>query len=224
MFEDIDLVVELRCFRNGATVRRRNDDGGISEYPVDPQVLAKALLEDKERLVLFSTGLISPALLYYGVKGTSRTVIEYRPPQVTGIWLDGSDTPIKVPLPGLILIANLIGRHASYQIAATKSRPIALDEIVYQVPLPNVGYSVCWGSTKLPDIPETSLDLSKVWTAFFSTPFGNHSVSGKSRRSKYKDDIRTLLLALDKRHAKTYPMNDLVQSGKLDKIYLTRTL
>ena len=59
--------------------------------------------------------------------------------------------------------------------------------------------------------PTGDYALTKAWEVFFATPFNNHHVDGKSRRRKYRADVRELLLDLEKQQARKYPVKDLVK-------------
>lgn len=188
----------------------------MSEYPVDPETISQRLMRDVKP-EKFTTGFISQTL-YYSKQSTHRIIAEYRPPQMTGLWFDGSDEPVKVPLPGLVLIADCTGRHATYRVVAVKKRPQAMDEDIFDAPLPNVTQgNICWGSTARMPLDENVPDLSAIWMSFFSTPFGNHGVDSKSTQRKYAHDVRVLLIDLAQRKARTYPTATLVGIGKLRK-------
>ena len=170
----------------------------VLEYAVEPAEFARVLSANVE----ISTGLLPPDVLWVNVNGATRIIASYRPPQITGIWLEGSDTPLRIPLPGLVLIhGNEKGRSELYAIKDDPRNPAT---VLYVTPLPNVYGSVCWGSVPIPAVKEN--DLTPVWTNLLGSRFANHAAGQKSK--KYPADIRKLLLSIEGK--KRYPLDDLV--------------
>lgn len=194
----------------GTILRRETADGGV-EYPVSPAAVAK-LLADNLPEQSFSTGLIAGDTLLVHQKGEKRTVIEYRKPQLSGLWLEGSDAPVRIPLPGLIMIRATVGlEQPSYRVLAVKRRPKDLNVKLYIPPLPNVSTSgVCWGTVAKPkDIHPT--DLAEDWKMLLGSAFGNHDVMRKSRT--FPQDIRQHYGVLEKTEARAYPSIDLIDAN-----------
>lgn len=87
----------------------------------------------------FDTGLLSDNTLLVQQEGVKKIVVEYRPPQKTGLYLDGSETALRVPLPGLLLIrVTAEDKNPQYGVYAVKKRPPTLNEPLFHAPLPNV--------------------------------------------------------------------------------------
>ena len=184
---------------------RKCQDGLTTEYPVDPGQVALALAAK----VTFDTGLLGGNTLLIRQDGVKKTVIDYRPPAKTGLFLDGSEVALRVPLPGLVMIRVTSGDKApTYGVFAVKKRPESLDVPLFHAPLPNVFGSgaVCWGTVGRAS--ESSASLADDWAKLLGSPFGDHAVTGKSKRQPH--DIRKHLIDLEKRNARTYPKNDLV--------------
>lgn len=181
---------------------------GQTEYAIDPEQLHAVFQRD----ATISTGLLMPDILAVTESGEQRTVVAYRPAQPTAIWLEGSDDPVVVPMPALVM-RRTTGQRADYKVLAVKERPTTEDAQLYLPPLPNVGRNgVCWGTVRRPSKEKSrSNDLTPDWTAFLGSRFGNHDVGGKSRI--YRDDIRKALLAYAKRDA--WPTEDLVPAHQL---------
>lgn len=142
-----------------------------------------------------------------------KAVVEYRPPQKTGLYLDGAEAALLIPLPGLVLIRTAAaGRLPSYEVYAVKKRPETLDAPLYHAPLPNVFASgaICWGrlrvSTRRRCAGRHSRATGRCCSALRSaiTPFR----AGKSKREPR--DIRKLLITLEAKKAQRYPTGDLV--------------
>jgi hypothetical protein len=189
-------------------MRQRREDGGETEHAISPEQLATAL----SAKVRFESGLLSSNTLCLCAEGVKRTVAEHRPPQKTALYLDGSDHPLSVPLPGLLMLrVTTANDNPRYAIYAVKDRPESLDTVLYHAPLPNVGRAdVCWGTVK--KVSEASLagsSLAEDWQQFLGSLFTNHSVAGKSKR--HPNDIREQLLNLEARKARAYPRRDLVK-------------
>lgn len=192
-------------------VRRSRTDQGYTDTIVSPDSIAKALA-NVEKPLSWQTGLLTPNTLYVGEQGGARIVVEYRKPQVTGIYLEGTDEPLRVPMPGLLLVRTLPNRAKAlptYRVFAVAKRPTSLDARLYETPLPNVSTGgICWGNVPHVAVDKRGeIDLAPDWQLFFGSKFGDHTVSGKSK--KYPKDIRKLLLEMDAERVSRYPLKDL---------------
>lgn len=209
MSEEPNLSLNFYSF--GVTLRRR-EGSQIAEYPIDPAQAAVALAAK----VTFNTGLLTGDTVYIHMEGVSKTVVEYRKPQKTGLFLDDADVPLRVPLPGLLMIRKASGdKAASYAVYAVKKRPDTLEIELFHAPLPNVFNSaaVCWGTVqRVSDEALSGASLTEDWDQLLGSSFGNHAISGKSRT--YKDDIRQKLIDLEAKKAKRYPTTDLISARK----------
>lgn len=204
-------MLTLRWFTYGITMRQKTD-AGWTEYPVSPADVATALTTTMS----VDTGILAPDTLYVRVEGAQRTIAGYRRPQKTALWLEGSDTPVHTPLPGLILIRTTTSNHnPAYSIWAVTERPIDTAATLYHTPLPNI-YAhggVCWGTVKRVDdasLIHTSLD--EDWAQILGSSFGNHNVHNKSR--KHPDDVREMYFELERRRARVYPRKDLIEAKR----------
>lgn len=191
----------------------RKQEGELAtEYPVDPAQIALALAAK----VTFDTGLLTGNTLLVRQDGVKRTVVDYRPPHKTGLFLDGSETALRVPLPGLILIRVTTDDKApQYGVFAVKRRPENLDIPLFHAPIPNVfsSGSICWGT--VPRVEDAALrgsSLANDWMMLLGSAFGDHAVGGKSKRQP--QDIRKLLIELEGKKATRYPTGDLLPVKK----------
>jgi len=205
-FDIIGIVRPLATvtiYPYGIMLRKANEHGVTQEYPVSPSALAGALAAN----VQFETGLLPGNTVYVGQRGSARIVVEYRPPEIVGLFLEGSEKPLRVPMPGLLMRRLVAGTSSSYRICAVKQRPLLNDEPLFMAPLPNVGRDgTCWGTVARPaDVSGTS--LAEDWRMFMGSVFGNHNLIDKSKR--YSKDIRKMLLFLDEKGRKKYPVSDL---------------
>jgi PRTRC genetic system protein B len=129
-----------------------------------------------------------------------------------GLFLDGSEAALRVPLPGLVLIRTTSDdRSPQYHLFAVKRRPTALTTPLYHAPLPNVfgSGSICWGTVQRPtDAALKDASLVEDWTQLLGSPFGDHAVNGKSQ--SHPRDIREKWIALEANKARRYPTSDLV--------------
>lgn len=209
MSEEANLSLNFYSF--GVTLRKREGDQ-ISEYPIDPAQAAVALAAK----VTFNTGLLTGDTVYIHMEGVSKTIVEYRKPQITGLFFDDADVALRVPLPGLLMIRKTNGdKAASYAVYAVKKRPDTLDIELFHAPLPNVFNSaaVCWGTVqRVSDEALSGASLTEDFAMLLGSSFGNHAVSGKSRT--HKDDIRQKLIELEAKKARRYPTSDLISTRK----------
>lgn len=189
---------------NHAVMLRKEGDGGYTEYPVDPAMIAEALAAK----ATLSTGLLTPNTLWVGETGLDRAVIEYRPAQVTGLWLEGSDVPLRIPLPPLVMVRRTRSfQNPQYELYAMLERPQSDEVLLYLAPLPHVDGGVCWGTVERPS--ESALrqnSLVEDWRNFLGSRFGNHSVTNKSKR--HPDDLRKLYFEIEGQPE--YPLDDLI--------------
>ncbi|HLA44946.1 MAG TPA: hypothetical protein VJZ27_15985 [Aggregatilineales bacterium] len=205
--------VILKFYDFGIVLAKRQADGKLTEYPVDPAHIASILAEQREE-EHFSTGLLHPNTIFIAEKGIQYLVVEWREPQKTGIYLDGVNDPIVVPLPGLLLFRRTQdGKQPDYRLYAAKKRPEKLDAKLYAAPLPNVqGYgSICWGSVQRP-VASKNTSLKADWDFLLGSGFGNHAVREKSKT--HPKDIREKYYDMVKRHTRRYPLGDLVKAGE----------
>jgi len=193
------------------TLRRRDGDV-VTEYPVSPEQAAAALAAK----MTFTTGLLSADTLYVWQEGGTQVVAEYRKPQLTGIFLENNPTPLRVPLPGLVLIrVTHHERRPDYKLYAVKRRPKQMDAPLYHAPVPNVftGGGICWGTVER--VSEASLagvSLAEGWAQLLGSPFGSHATNGKSKA--HRDDVRQQLIALEAANKKRYPTSDLIAAKR----------
>lgn len=201
----------LRFYSYGIMLEKRDGDQ-VAEYPVDPAQIALAL----SAKVGFDTGLLTGNTLLVRCEGVKKTIVEYRPPGKAGLYFDGSEAPLRVPLPGMLMIRVTAGdKSPQYQVYAVKRRPDSLDAPLFHLPLPNVFHSgsICWGS--VPVVSEAVLkgsSLADDWAVFLGSRFGDHGCNGKSR--SHPQDIRQKLIQLEQRKVRVYPKSDLIATGR----------
>jgi hypothetical protein len=207
--EQPSLILSFYSF--GVMLHKRDGDK-VSEHPVDPAQVALAL----SAKVRFDTGLLSYNTLLVRQEGVRKTLVEYRPPQKTGLFLEGSENALRVPLPGLLLIRSTTeDKNPQYGVYAVKKRPITLNEPLFHAPLPNVFASgnICWGTVqRVSDTALQSTTLAEDWAVLLGSRFGDHALGGKSK--SYPQDIRQMLIALEGRKARAYPKSDLLPVKK----------
>lgn len=199
-------------FYSFGVMLRKTDGEMTTEFPVDPAQVALALAAK----VMFDTGLLGGNTLLVRQDGVKRTVVEYRPPQKTGLFLDGSEVALRVPLPGLVMIRVTTDDKApQYGVFAVKRRPETLDTPLFHAPIPNVfgSGSICWGTVqRVTDAAMKGATLADDWIMLLGSSFGDHAVHGKSKRQP--QDIRKLLIELEAKKARTYPKSDLIPFKK----------
>lgn len=203
--EQPNLTLEFYSY--GVLLRKR-DGETVTEYAVDPGQIALALAAK----ITLDTGLLGEETLLVRQDGVKRVAVEYRSPRKTGLYLDGSDAALRVPLPPLLLIRTTTeNKNPQYQVYAVKARPTTLDTPLFHAPLPNVfnSGSICWGSVqRVTDDALQGNSLAADWDTLLGSRFGDHACSGKSR--SHPQDIRQKLIDLERRKARVYPKSDLV--------------
>ena len=201
-----------------AAILTLNRDGEITEYAVNPADVSGALSQK----LSIDTGFIPPDVVWIQRSANYRTIISYRPPQLTGIWLDGISYALHVPLPGLLMTHSTPGTFTRIFALASAPSP---DTPLYRAPLPNIGGdggAVCWGTVAVPEPPrDNPNDLGAIWTQLLGSPFVAHTVPEKSKR--YPKDVRELLVSLHETNAAEYPLDDLVAAQYVRNTKLTRT-
>ncbi len=203
--------LSLNFYSFGVTMRKYEGER-VTEYPIDPAQAAVALAAK----VTFNTGLLSGDTLYIHMENISKTVVEYRKPQMTGVFLDNAESALRVPLPGLVMIRKTTDdRTPTYAVYAVKKRPVSLDVELFNAPLPNVfnSGSICWGTVqRVSDTSLSGASLAEDWAQLLGSPFGDHACSGKSKA--FKDDVRRKLIELEAKKSKRYPTSDLIAARK----------
>jgi hypothetical protein len=199
-------------FYSYGVMMQKHTEHGVTEYPIDPKQVALAL----SAKVGFNSGLLSENSLLIRTVGMKKTVVEFRRGQKIGLWLEGSENPIRIPLPPLLLIRTTSeNKNPYYHIFAVKKRPVSLDVELFHAPLPNIytGGNICWGSVKkVSDEALSGSSLAEDWQHLLGTRFGDHSVSGKSKQ--FPNDIRKAFIDMEKRNARVYRKSDLISAKK----------
>ena len=203
--------LSLDFYSYGVMLRKREGDM-LTEYAVDPAQVAVALAAK----VTFDTGLLSGDTLLIRTEGVKKTVVEYRKGQKTGVYLEGSETALRIPLPPLLMIRTTSeDRNPNYAVYAVKRKPKSLDVALFQAPLPNVfnSGSICWGTVqRVSDTALLGASLTEDWAMLLGSPFGDHACSGKSK--SHRSDIRQKLIELETNSARRYPTSDLIPANK----------
>lgn len=200
----------LKFYDFGIMLHRTHDDGSETEYPIDPAQLASVLAARVE----LNTGLLTGNTIYIATQGIKRLVVEYRPPQKTGIFLDGSTNAIRIPMPGLLLF-RAGAETPRYALYAVKKRPDTMDTPLYHAPLPNIYQqgNICWGTVnRVSKDGLASNHLDEDWKLLLGSSFGNHGVPNRSK--SHPKDIREKYAAMEARKTRTYPTTDLIKTDK----------
>jgi hypothetical protein len=119
---------------------------------------------------------------------------------------------IKVPMPALVWFG--IGHN--YYIFAMKGNRFDAKGAIYHAPLANVnGHGlICFGKNQHPAVDKGGFE--KTWLTFWDAPFNDDHSGGKSKGAP-ASSINLKLIELHKAKAATYPANDLVAIGSLEK-------
>lgn len=206
-----DPLMTLKVYKFGVLMQRSTPQG-VSEYLVDPAQLALQLAAN----IRLETGLLSPHTVYIAQEGMHKIIVEHRPRKKTGIFLEGSDEALVVPLPDLLMFRRSSEQGLpEYRVYAVKERPTSLEARLFHIPLPNVYEDgrICWGSVQqLQGQNLSGTSLAADWKVLLGTPFGNHAVSRKSK--SHPDDIRKKYVEMEGKKSRVYPKSDLLPTRR----------
>jgi len=183
--------------------RYTEDDREASKFVTSVDVAAAFSMKE------IDTGWLPAGIVRCGQNAGGPWFVYSTPAQKVKITLEkyamsGANLPLIVPAPRLVLI----GSGNSYRLAAMHGKHFEHDNLAYHVPFPNVypDGRICWGTNTPPEArPENA---RKVWELFFASPF-NADLAGKKSHAHLKD-VRDQLLELDRKGARSYPVNDLI--------------
>lgn len=197
----------LTFYDIGIILQRQDPDTGIfHEYAVNPEQLAATIGNN----LTLTTGILDDDIILMNRSKTTTTLVSYRSPRKTGIYLENVTDPLRVPLPGLIMIRiTKTGNPPIHHVFAVKERPTNFNVKLFRAPLPNIYDSgkICWGNISTKPLNDQT-SLKPDWQELFATQFGNHMVNGSSKRYPY--DIRKLLIELNDRKKHHFPTSDLI--------------
>lgn len=204
-------TLTLKLYPFGVLMQRKTPQGCM-EYLIDPAQLALQLAST----VRLETGILSPNTIYISQEGVQKLVVEYRPRQKTALFLEGTDAPVIVPLPELLLFHRTTDKGLpDYRVFAVKARPTNLNAKLFHAPLPNLYEDgrVCWGSVQHLQAQQlTGTNLTEDWKVLLGTRFGSHNAG---RRSKsHPNDIRKKYLAMEAAKTRVYPKSDLIPANR----------
>ncbi|GIK64427.1 MAG: hypothetical protein BroJett018_22210 [Chloroflexota bacterium] len=204
-------LLTLKVYPFGVLMQRKTPQGCM-EYLVDPAQLALQLAAT----VRLETGILSSNTLYVSQEGVQKVVVEYRKRQKTAVFLEGTDAPVIIPMPDILLFRRTHDKGIpDYRVFAVKERPTDLKAKLFHVPLPNIYEDgrVCWGSVQQLQVHQlTGTDLTEDWKILLGTRFGSHNAG---RRSKsHPDDIRKKYLAMEQAKTRVYPKSDLLPANR----------
>jgi hypothetical protein len=164
---DPNTVATLYFTMHGIILNTRQpNDGRVTEYAIDPRSLTDlfSVQEPPPPARKHSTGILLPSTICMTMCGDATIIVDYREPQITGIWFAGNPQPLQVPMPGLLLIGKSTnGKHRSYSMYAVKERPTDMTCKLYEVPLVHASHgSMCWGNVQI-DPEENPNSLANAW-------------------------------------------------------------
>ncbi len=204
-------TLTLKLYPFGVLMQRKTPQGCM-EYLIDPAQLALQLAAT----VRLETGILSSNTIYISQEGVQKLVVEYRPRQKTAIFLEGTEAPVIVPLPELLLFRRTTDKGLpDYRVFAVKQRPADLTAKLFYAPLPNIydDGRVCWGSVQHLQAQQLiGTNLAEDWKVLLGTRFGSHNAG---RRSKsHSDDIRKKYLAMEAAKTRVYSKADLISANR----------
>lgn len=117
---------------------------------------------------------------------------------------DAESFVLRVPVPPLVAVGSGQGLH----LFAVRPNEFDADAAVCYPPFPNLfaDSRVCWGQNQSPPVDHTRI-LAAV-DLYFSTPFNLNEAARRSRA--FPANVADQLRRLERRRARTYPVDDLV--------------
>ena len=179
--------------------RHKEGDKFISKF-VTSADLAAAFSQSEQ-----DSGWMDPGVVRVGSNTKGLWTVYSAPAQKVEIRIDKEDV-ILVPIPRTVMLGN----EETWWMWALKEKYFEANAAAYNAPFPNVyaDGKICWGQNKAPRADATK--GRENWWKFFSTPFNGDLANGKSQAEQ--GDIRVILRRLAEEKAKTYPLNDLVET------------
>jgi hypothetical protein len=112
----------LKIYKFGVLMQR-DTPTGQTQYLIDPEQLAMQLATN----IRLETGLLSSNTIYVAQEGVNKIIVEHRPRKKTGIFLEGSDDAVVIPLPDMLMFRRSSEKgQAEYRVFAVKGRPTSL--------------------------------------------------------------------------------------------------
>ena len=211
------VEAELFFLPAGHFLFRRNTQDGVQSKFVTIQDVAAAFTGAE-----LDTDWLPPGIVRAGYCQHGAYAVYAVPPQVVSIALaqEGKEDllTITIPIPATLMV----GIEASYYLAALGNAEFSPEAALFHAPFPNVNTNgkICWGGNS----PKRAGPgcMPEAWRLFFTTPFNNHLVSGKSR--KHNTDVRLQLMTLAEGNPRRYPLKDLVGRNKGVKAWVKELL
>jgi len=187
--------------------RRRTETGVESKFVTLADVAAAFTQVEQD------SGWIPAGVQRHGFNKNGNWFVYWRPAQIVTITLDEGNRYDKLTIP--IPVTVMIGDGRRFHLFASNGE-FSPGAPVFRAPFPNIheDHSICWGNNTPADAkPESA---AAAWNLFFTAPFNNHLVEGKSK--KRKKDVREALRSLNGK--RRYPVGDLIadRSGTIGKL------
>ena len=153
------------------------------------------------------SGWLPASIVRWGRSKRGEWVMQFYPRQRYDIVLgnfSSQSISLTVPMPAFVFL----GYGTDYWIWAVLGKQFDPQSQLYHAPLPNVMPSgaICFGDSSL--TPCSSQGIVQACSLFWSSPFSDHVVDGKSK--SHRADVRNFLCELSNRKLKKYPIADLV--------------
>ena len=153
------------------------------------------------------SGWLPVNIMRWGRSERGEWAMQFYPPRRYDIVLSNNRSKsisLNLPMPGFVFL----GCGNDYWIWAVLGKQFDPQSQLYHAPLPNVMPSgaICFGDSSL--TPCSSQGIVQACSLFWSSPFSDHVVDGKSK--SHRADVRNFLCELSNRKSKKYPIADLV--------------
>lgn len=153
------------------------------------------------------SGWLPANIMRWGRSERGEWMMQFYPPRRYDIVLTNNRSKsisLNLPMPGFVFL----GCGNDYWIWAVLGKQFDPQSQLYHAPLPNVMPSgaICFGDSS--PTPCSSQGIVQACSLFWSSPFSDHVVDGKSK--SHRADVRNFLCELSNRKLKKYPIADLV--------------